>query len=550
VACSKRQAPPPLVAQTSGTIEVAGLSRPVRIVRDRWGVPHIYAESEDDLFVAQGFVQAQDRLFQMDLWKRAAQGRLSQVLGANFIERDAMTRRFQYRGDPDAEWASYGDSTERIAAAFARGINAWVELARQRPPEEFALAGWKPEFWTALDLLNRTDAFLASGDALAEVARKDLNPVVAEAIRRVGTAPFLVALAAPVPASPDAGQPAPASQTDMTARPESAAGAAAVPGRLTYTELVRSFSQPSARYFVHLHAPGWNVIGATRPWLPGVAAGHNEKIAWAPAPLDADTQDLYAGPIAAADRTVTKEPIVIKGRRSPFVFDIEQTPRGIVIASDRDRGLVFTLRWSGTEPGAAAELAALEVGRAGSWPEFRAALARWKMPVQRMFYADSDGNAGFQDAGLVPLRRGAEWIGWQAFETLPHALNPRTPPQSGTDGSAGSSSRAEGQVVFPSVLGVTAAARRRFDIGPLAPPSPDGPIRTSIDTRKWDESRGINAPGQSESPASPHFRDLAAVWSAGEWVKLPFSDEAVRAASRDTLTLVPGRPATSAGAAR
>jgi penicillin amidase len=553
VACSKAPEPPPLVAETSGTIAVTGLSRPVRVVRDRWGVPHIYAESQDDLFVAQGLVQAQDRLFQMDLWKRASQGRLSQVLGANFIERDAMTRRFQYRGNLDAEWASYGDDTERIAAAFARGINAWVERARQRPPEEFVLAGWTPEFWTSLDVLSRTDAFLASGDALTEVARRNVSPIVAAAIRRVGTAPFLVALAAPVPGLPAADRALPESPAgEIATRPASAAGAAAVPGRLTFDELVRAFSQPSARYFVHLHAPGWNVVGATRPWLPGVAIGHNERIAWAPAPLDADTQDVYAEQIATIERTVTKEPIVVKGRRSPFVFDIEQTPRGIVVASDRERSLVFTLRWSGTEPGAAAELAALALGRAESWSEFRAALARWKMPVRRVFFADSEGNAGFQDAGLVPVRHGHDWAGWQAFEKLPHALNPRTPARSLTDESAvGSSSRPpDERVVFSSVLGVTAAARRRFDVGPLAPPAHDGPIRTDIDTHNWDESRGINAPGQSESPSSPHFRDLAPIWSAGEWMMLPFSDEAVRAAARETLTLLPRVPATSPGAGR
>src|SRR6516165_3707644 len=99
--------PPPLVPQTSGTITVTGLSAPVRVVRDRHGVPHIYAQNPSDLFTAQGFVQAQDRLFQMDLWRRASQGRLAEILGANFGDRDTMTRRIQYRGDLAAEWASY-----------------------------------------------------------------------------------------------------------------------------------------------------------------------------------------------------------------------------------------------------------------------------------------------------------------------------------------------------------------------------------------------------------------------------------------------------------
>src|SRR5437868_12898640 len=127
--------------QLSGTIDLFGLAAPVRVVRDRAGIPHIYAQSVDDLFFAQGFVQAQDRLFQMDLWRRSSQGRLADVLGPNFIERDAMTRRIQYRGDPATEWASYGPGAQAIAAAFARGVNAWVALARARPPEAFVLAG-------------------------------------------------------------------------------------------------------------------------------------------------------------------------------------------------------------------------------------------------------------------------------------------------------------------------------------------------------------------------------------------------------------------------
>ena len=123
------QEKPPL-PQVSGTIALdevgvgLGLSQPVRIVRDRWGVPHIYARNERDLFFAQGFVQAQDRLFQMDLWRRSTQGRLSEVLGLNFVERDAATRRVQYRGEMSAEWASYGPGVKPIAEAFVRGVNA------------------------------------------------------------------------------------------------------------------------------------------------------------------------------------------------------------------------------------------------------------------------------------------------------------------------------------------------------------------------------------------------------------------------------------------
>src|SRR5580765_3811578 len=121
-ACGRPAPPAPRtpapLPQVEGTLTVTGLLRPVTVIRDRWGIPHITAQSEHDLFFAQGFVQAQDRLFQMDLWRRSVQGRLAEVLGPNFIDRDAMTRRVQYHGDLNAEWASYGPDAKAIAEAF------------------------------------------------------------------------------------------------------------------------------------------------------------------------------------------------------------------------------------------------------------------------------------------------------------------------------------------------------------------------------------------------------------------------------------------------
>src|SRR5215471_2467916 len=167
-ACSRPSTPPPSrpatpPPQIDGALDVGGLRQTVSVIRDRWGVPHISAQNEHDLFFAQGFVQAQDRLFQMDLWRRSSQGRLSEVLGLNFVERDAATRRVQYRGDLADEWASYGPAVKAIAEAFVGGINAWVTEARVHVPEEFILAGWLPEMWSPQDLLNRTDAFVAAG---------------------------------------------------------------------------------------------------------------------------------------------------------------------------------------------------------------------------------------------------------------------------------------------------------------------------------------------------------------------------------------------------
>ena len=608
--------------QLSGPLTVAGLTGPVRVVRDTWGVPHIYAGNRDDLFFAQGFVQAQDRLFQMDLWRRSSQGRLSEVLGPNFIERDAMTRRFQYRGEMAAEWASYGPAAKAIAEAFVRGVNAWIALARERPPEEFVLAGFMPELWAPEDLLNRTEAFTQSGDALDEVFRARLTATVGlarartllpgeraieipagldvatvpalagDAIRRVGTPPFFLGLAGPV--------------TEGTVRLKPDTTPAADPSR--------TLDHPSLRYFVHLNAPGWNVIGATAPWRPGVAEGHNDRIAWTTEPFAADTQDVYVEKLNPAnprqveqqgrwvDIVTRTDYIAVRGRKVPVDFTRETTAHGVIVASDVERHLAFAIRWSGSEPGAAAELAAPALDRAASLTEFRSALERWRMPARRITYADAAGGRGIQVAALVPVRRGwsgalpvpgwtgaMEWGGWRTLDELPHGLPaaraaPATPstliaaqmivdavrqhPDRGdallqkfaavgvsADGlTAQRAAFVElladtlrerllppgGPVLFAHPLGVTDAARRRFNLTARAPAGPAAdPLAMTFSAADWDRSMAISAPGQSGSPESAHFADLLKRWTDGERFPLLFTDHAVQANTEATLTLTP-----------
>jgi acyl-homoserine lactone acylase PvdQ len=596
-ACRRAEVPhPPLVADVAGTREVAGLSAPVRAVRDRWGVPHIYAQNSDDLFFAQGFVQAQDRLFQMDLWRRSSQGRLAEVLGPNFADRDAMTRRIQYRGDLDVEWASYGGDAKSIATAFVRGVNAWVALARDRPPEEFVLAGWKPDMWTAEDLLNRTDAFVESRDAIEEIFRarlvaalgprrvsellpgeaitnvpRGLDPttissVIGDTIRSAGAAPFLLGLAKPVP---------------VRAQTDSPSNATDIPLN------VRTLPHPSPRYVVHLRAPGWNVIGATAPWLPGVAIGHNEHVAWEAEPIDADTQDVYVEKVNPAnphhveyngrwiDTEIIKESMLIRGREKPFVFDRQHTLHGVVVAVDRERHLAFTIRWSGAEPGAGG-LAAVAVDRASSLDELRGAVARWKMPARRFVYRDRDGHSGSTIAALVPVRRGwdgrlpapgwtgtNEWSGWQtppaASATSPIVQLARVHPDRADALLRDLASAAVTQqrailvnaladtlrdaapapVLFSHVLAISPDARYRFNIGPLTPLGNAPPFAMTFDEADWDRSTAMNAPGQSGSAASAHFSDLARLWIAGGSLPLAFGDAAIQANTESTLILAP-----------
>ena len=157
------------LAQLEGTLNAAGLREPVEVIRDRWGVPHIYARNTDDLFFAQGYVMGQDRLWQMEMWRRQREGRLSEILGSATVDRDRQTRLLMYRGPfDDREWTSYHPEGKRIFTAFANGLNAYISHLGQgdRLPVEFKLAGIAPTPWTAETVLLRSATL---GDAASEL---------------------------------------------------------------------------------------------------------------------------------------------------------------------------------------------------------------------------------------------------------------------------------------------------------------------------------------------------------------------------------------------
>jgi len=155
------------LSKIDGELKVAGLKQPVEVVRDKWGVPHIDAQNVDDLFFTQGYVIAQDRLWQMEWWRRSREGRLAEILGPRAFERDRQARLLQFRGPVnDAEWTSYHPEGKRIFTAFANGVNAFMRDAARNLPVEFKLTGIKPEPWTAETLLLRTPSM---GDAAAEL---------------------------------------------------------------------------------------------------------------------------------------------------------------------------------------------------------------------------------------------------------------------------------------------------------------------------------------------------------------------------------------------
>ncbi|MCC6931062.1 MAG: penicillin acylase family protein [Gemmatimonadaceae bacterium] len=293
-------------------LRVRGLTAPVEVRRDRWGVPHIYARNTADLFFAQGFVAAQDRLFQMEMWRRAGEGRLAEVLGPAAVERDRFARTFRYRGDMAKEWASYAPDTKAIVTAFVRGVNAYIAMAGDSLPPEFALLGFRPEPWTPEVPLARSTGLSGVSNASSEVLR-------AELVARLGAA----RVDALLPAEP-ARALDPVGGLDLAGISSASLGGFGaafadvaynriegsnnwtVSGRKTATGMPilandphRVITNPAVRYLTHLVAPGWNVIGAGEPASPGVSIGHNERIAFGLTVVGMDQQDVYVETLGA-----------------------------------------------------------------------------------------------------------------------------------------------------------------------------------------------------------------------------------------------------------
>jgi penicillin G amidase len=452
------------LAILNGTLRVHGLHHAVQVKRDRWGVAHIYAADQHDLFFAQGFVVSQDRLFQMELWKRSGQGRLAEVLGAKAVGRDLNARRLRYRGDLQAEYASYAPDTKEILEAFTDGINAYIaQLTGPRGPGlplEFQLAGFKPEAWQPVDCLNRMAAYSMTGNAALELLHAQLLSLLgAEAASGLFDFYPKVALD-PAPGLDYAGL-TPALLEDLlgsdvrtAVAPEllhesnnwTVSGALTASGKpLLANDPHRVIAEPSLRYIVHLVAPGWNVIGAGEPALPGVAVGHNAKIAWGFTIFGLDQQDLYIEELNPADprqyatesgwqsMQVSTETIRVRDG-APREVQIKRTRHGPVLFEDGRRALV--LRWVGDEPGGAGYLASLSLDRARNWQQFEAAMPRWKVPSENIVYADRAGNIGEHSTGLAPWRKNwsgllpvpgngqYEWAGFIRNEELPHSYNP------------------------------------------------------------------------------------------------------------------------------
>lgn len=416
------------------TYPVAGLRAPVDILVDTWGVPHIFAAGTDDLYLAQGFNVARERLFQMDLWRRRGLGLLSEVLGSQYLEQDRARRLFLYRGNLDEEWNSYGPAAKQAVTAFTVGINSYVGLCEQgnvAVPEEFTLLDYAPSLWRPEDIVrvrghglyHNVEQEVARWRTLARYGRavEDLRCVheprsalkIPQELRGREVPADLLRdyQMATGPVTPPAEKPGPSD--GQGSNNWVVAGHRTTSGRpILANDPHRSLNLPSLRYLAHLHAPGINVIGGGEPMLPGVSIGHNGVAAFGLTVFPADQEDLYVyemdhGAYQYRDEWESVEEVVeeIPVRDGAAVpVKLRFTRHGPVIYEDVDQRVMFAVRAAWLEPGMAPYLGSLRYMNAKSWDEFLEALRPFGGPAENYVYADTNGDIGWVPAGRLPTR--------------------------------------------------------------------------------------------------------------------------------------------------
>ncbi len=414
--------------QTSGTLE-ALVSQPAEIVRDALGVPHIDAKNIEDAIFLQGYATAQDRLWQMDAARRLASGELSEVAGPAMLESDREARRMRLRRIADRQARRVNAEDRILLAAYARGVNYFIETHRSNLPVEFTLLGYQPRPWTISDTI-------VIGLQMYRMLSNSWKDETAKANMLAGGDARKVNALFPYRSG---GEAQPGSNAWAVSGAHTASGKP-----LLASDPHLDWALPSTWYLVHLKAPGLNVSGASLPGVPCVIIGHNERIAWGVTNLHFDVQDLYIERMEAQSgryvfknqirqATAERELIVVKGAPSQE-FITWVTEHGPIFISEG--GQTLALRWTAAEPNDF-HFTFGDIGRAGNFEEFTKALSQFPGPGQNFVYADRDGNIGYQAAGRFPTRRnysgdvpvdGAsgefEWDGFIPFDQLPRAYNP------------------------------------------------------------------------------------------------------------------------------
>jgi penicillin amidase len=467
--------------QLDGNLKLPGLSARVTVTRDTHGVPTIDATSFDDLFFAQGYVTAQDRLWQMDIMRRFAAGEISEILGSEFLAHDREQRILGLRVAAEKTLAIASAAGRTRFEAYARGVNAYIDSHRDRLPIEFRILRYSPRPWVPedstliaaqmvkdlnhypyRDALER-EKILAklgpelTGDLYVNSSWRDRPPTVPRPTMedhdtgdedRHGLSPVDSSV------SRNAGgleNPASSPESDSDARMVVGSNNWVVSGAHTVTgkpylsnDMHLGHQMPNLWYEAHLRSGNFDVAGVTLPGVPYVIVGHNQRIAWGFTNVGPTVEDVYVETFNPDGQYLTpegwkpaehrREVIHVKGK-SDVVLDVALTRHGPIISEvvpgeTRKLALRWTL-YDGTHA------PFFDVDSAQNWEQFRAAFSAFDAPGQNVVFADVDGNIGYQATGRVPVRASGdgslpengsdnahEWTGYIPFDKLPSVYNP------------------------------------------------------------------------------------------------------------------------------
>jgi penicillin G amidase len=469
-----------------GDIQVAGLSAPVTVRRDAHGVPHIEAGSQDDLFLAQGYVTAQDRLWQMDVYRRNANGELAEVLGAGLVKHDTAQRVLRFRATAHRIYDHLSTEDRRRVDAYARGVNLFIIQHPDALPPEFRILMYRPQPWSGADsisigmmMVDMLDTHWDVKLARQQIAARLNNPKLEADLYPVGSwrdrppTGELLDLTRPRPAPPpsnddddddrtqagmdfdlhglratlglpDCAGCAPGSNNWVIAGKHTGSGKP-----LLSNDMHLSLTEPNIWYMADLRAPGFHAAGVTLPGMPFVIAGHNDHVAWGFTALFGDVQDLYIekldgkGNYQGGDSTweplaVQHEVIHVRGK-SDVTVDVQSTEHGplltpILSGMFPGEARAIALKWTLYDP-TLDSIPLYAMNTASNWAEFSTALSAWCWPTQNVVYSDDQGHIGYHAVGRVPLRPGGlkgtpiedaqhEWQGYIPFDVMPGVFDP------------------------------------------------------------------------------------------------------------------------------
>lgn len=444
-----------------GLASLPELGHSANVVYDETGVPYIDAASDRDAYMVQGYVTACDRMFQMDILRRTAQGELSEVFGTDFLSHDKLLRTLGFKHVAEAELKLLPSDVRAYLDGYTRGVNQYIASAENRLPLEFVILGYQPRKWKSTDTLAllrylqyeedeswqlddlRQRILDKAGDKVASyLFEQPLKPAQSSYLPSASQDKLIADCVEQLPARGVLPNPSPLWGSNAWAI---GPGLTKVKSAILACDMHSAFTSPDRYYFCSLTSPMVHASGGTIPGVPGIVSGRNAYYAWGSTALHADAQDLvleqlspqFPGKYRTASGwenvTETHEDINVRFSNA-YVHKVNVTKHGPILLQNENTAVA--LSWLGVDPKNQTLPTILKLNQGRNWADFTAALQIFGGAARTFVYADKDGNVGMHSAGAIPVRTAsgamvvpgwngsAEWHGRMAFDSLPHAYNP------------------------------------------------------------------------------------------------------------------------------